>query len=171
MTLGEKIQQLRKAAGLSQEQLAAQLGVSRQSVSKWELNEAVPELSKIVALSELFAVSTDELLRDAPPPAPDSAPQTGVLERVTKLNHAQQKMSAGFRTAAVGLILLALEYLFLPIFGAIQKAHVAGQGFYTDFMKYAHMQPMPTVFFLTALVILLGTALFLLGLWEKKRLS
>ena len=90
---------------------------------------------------------------------------------MTKLNHAQQKMAAGFRTAAVGLVLLALEYLFLPIFGAIQKAHVAGQGFYTDFMKYAHMQPMPTVFFLTVLVILLGAALFLLGLWEKKCLS
>ena len=164
MTLGEKIQQLRKAAGLSQEQLAAQLGVSRQSVSKWELNEAVPELAKIVALS-------DELLKDAPPPTPEDAPQSGVLERVTKLNHAQQKMAAGFRTAAVGLILLALEYLFLPVFGAIQKAHVAGQGFYTDFMKYAQMQPMPTVFLLTALVILLGAALFLLGLWEKKRLS
>ena len=46
MTLGEKIQQLRKAAGISQEQLAEQLDVSRQSISKWELNDAVPEISK-----------------------------------------------------------------------------------------------------------------------------
>ena len=54
MTVGERIQQLRKAAGLSQEQLAEQLDVSRQSVSKWELNDAAPEISKIIALSELF---------------------------------------------------------------------------------------------------------------------
>ena len=65
MTLGEKIQQLRKAAGISQEQLAEQLDVSRQSISKWELNDAVPEISKIIILSELFSVSTDELLKDS----------------------------------------------------------------------------------------------------------
>ena len=53
MTVGERIQQLRKAAGLSQEQLAEQLDVSRQSVSKWELNDAAPEISKIIGTQEL----------------------------------------------------------------------------------------------------------------------
>lgn len=62
MTLGEKILALRKSRGWSQEQLADELNVSRQSVSKWELGEAAPELDKIVLLSKVFSVSTDELL-------------------------------------------------------------------------------------------------------------
>ena len=65
MTLSEKLTRLRKARGMSQEQLAAALGVSRQAVSKWELGEAVPDVSRVVAMSELFGVTTDYLLKDA----------------------------------------------------------------------------------------------------------
>lgn len=64
MTLGEKIQQLRKSSSMSQEQLAEKLKVSRQSISKWELNDAIPDLSKIIMLSELFSVSIDELIKE-----------------------------------------------------------------------------------------------------------
>jgi len=64
MTLGEKIYKLRTQQGLSQEALGERLGVSRQSVSKWETNQSVPELDKIVAVSEVFAVSTDYLLKE-----------------------------------------------------------------------------------------------------------
>lgn len=66
MTLGEKLARLRKARGMSQEQLAAALGVSRQAVSKWELGETVPDVSRVVAMSELFGVTTDYLLKDGP---------------------------------------------------------------------------------------------------------
>ena len=54
MTLGERLIQLRAKAGLSQDTLAEQLGVSRQSVSKWEGGTAMPELVKLISLSELF---------------------------------------------------------------------------------------------------------------------
>ncbi|MCM1184771.1 MAG: helix-turn-helix domain-containing protein [Roseburia sp.] len=64
MTLGEKIYALRGKNGLSQEAFGERLGVSRQSVSKWETDQSVPELEKIVAISELFGVSTDYLLKD-----------------------------------------------------------------------------------------------------------
>lgn len=64
MTLGEKIYKLRSARNLSQEAFGESLGVSRQSVSKWETDQSVPELEKIVAISELFGVSTDYLLKD-----------------------------------------------------------------------------------------------------------
>ena len=66
MTLGAKIQALRTDAGMSQEDLAEQLDVSRQAVSKWELDKTVPDVKYIVALSELFQVSTDYLLKDSP---------------------------------------------------------------------------------------------------------
>ena len=64
MTLGEKIYKLRTEKGFSQEALGEKLGVSRQSVSKWETDQSVPELDKIVAISDLFVVSTDYLLKE-----------------------------------------------------------------------------------------------------------
>lgn len=67
MILKEKIIEQRKRAGLSQEQLAGLLGVTRQSVSKWELGDAVPELEKVLQMSDLFAVTTDYLLKGVSP--------------------------------------------------------------------------------------------------------
>lgn len=64
MILAEKITKLRKQKGWSQEELALRLNVSRQSVSKWESMTSLPDLDKIIKLSELFGVSTDYLLRD-----------------------------------------------------------------------------------------------------------
>ena len=65
LTIGEKIASLRQKAGFSQELLAEKMDVSRQSVSKWEMNQALPQIDKVLLLCELFAVSADELLRDA----------------------------------------------------------------------------------------------------------
>lgn len=64
MTFSEKLTDLRRKAGLSQEQLADRLGVTRQSVSKWEGGTAMPELVKLISLSELFGVSVDYLVKD-----------------------------------------------------------------------------------------------------------
>lgn len=64
MILAEKIMDLRKKNGWSQEELAMQLNVSRQSVSKWESAASIPDLDKIIKLSQIFGVSTDYLLKD-----------------------------------------------------------------------------------------------------------
>lgn len=64
MTMAEKIIRLRKGRGWSQEELAGQLEISRQSVSKWEGGVSVPELDKIVRMSEIFGVTTDYLLKE-----------------------------------------------------------------------------------------------------------
>ncbi len=72
MNLSDKIQKLRKEHGLSQEVFAEKLGVSRQSVSKWESGSALPDTEKIVAISELFGVSTDYLLKNTDPTEPDA---------------------------------------------------------------------------------------------------
>ena len=63
MNLADRIQSLRKAKGISQEQLADQIGVSRQSVSKWESEQSTPDLDKIILLSDFFDVTTDYLLK------------------------------------------------------------------------------------------------------------
>lgn len=59
----ERINLLRKKMGLSQEELANKIGVSRQAVSKWESGQSMPDLDKIIALSDLFGVSTDYILK------------------------------------------------------------------------------------------------------------
>ena len=64
MILADKITALRKKAGWSQEELAEQLGVTRQSVSKWEGAQSVPDMDKVVQMSRLFGVTTDFLLEE-----------------------------------------------------------------------------------------------------------
>lgn len=80
MSIGSKLAQARKAANLTQEQLAERLGVTRQAVSRWESDAAYPETDKIVRMARMLNVSCDYLLRDdiatgdteAPPPDPVS---------------------------------------------------------------------------------------------------
>ena len=64
MTLGQRIQQIRIEHGLSQEEFAEKLGTTRQTVSRWELDQTYPEIAKIVLISKVFAVSTDSILKD-----------------------------------------------------------------------------------------------------------
>ena len=72
MNLSDRIQELRKTKGMSQEELADRVGVSRQAVSKWESEQSTPELDKVVTLSEIFDVTTDYLLKGVEPvPAKD----------------------------------------------------------------------------------------------------
>lgn len=62
MSLGSKIQELRKEKGLSQEKVSEKLEVSRQAISKWELDEAMPDTDNLIKLSNLFDISLDELV-------------------------------------------------------------------------------------------------------------
>lgn len=64
MTFGEKLYHLRTQQGISQEALARKLDVSRQAISRWELGEVVPDTANVLAVSRLFGVSTDYLLRN-----------------------------------------------------------------------------------------------------------
>lgn len=61
--IGARILEYRKAANMSQEEFAAKIGVSRQAVSKWELDKAYPDLDKLMDICEMFGVSIDELIR------------------------------------------------------------------------------------------------------------
>lgn len=98
MGLDERLQELRKSRGLSQEQLAEAAGVSRQAVSKWELGESAPELEKVLALSEFFGVTTDYLLKGS---SPAPTPQKKGWNREA-IGQVQYVVSAGLM--AVGLL-------------------------------------------------------------------
>jgi transcriptional regulator with XRE-family HTH domain len=82
MNISEKILNLRKANNLTQEELADKLNISRQSVSKWESEQAVPDVDKLLALSEIFKVSTDYLLK--PSEIDELSIKTEILEKQQK---------------------------------------------------------------------------------------
>ncbi|MGN0964440.1 MAG: helix-turn-helix domain-containing protein [Dysosmobacter sp.] len=106
MSLGTNICRLRTANNLSQGELAEALGVSRQSVSKWETDASVPELDKMVKLAGLFGVTLDQLVTGEMPPAPEPS-----------LAPPQQGMT-GQRIAAVILTCMAfLVFLVLTVMG------------------------------------------------------
>ena len=97
MLLSEKIMSLRKRNGWSQEELAQQLGVSRQSVSKWESMASMPDIQKIMSMSELFGVSTDYLLKDELEELPATAVTTTAA---TTADDADTATSDGIAGAA-----------------------------------------------------------------------
>lgn len=113
MTLGERICKLRTERNLSQGDLAEALDVSRQSISKWETNSSVPELDKLVKLSELFEISLDELVRDKKP--------TETLQPEQKVIYVE-KAEAHFGKKIVGTVLLCfavLIWLMVSLFGDV----------------------------------------------------
>lgn len=72
MNIADRIQYLRKTKGMSQEELADQIGVSRQAVSKWESEQSTPDLEKIIIMSNLFEVTTDYILKGIEPVSPQN---------------------------------------------------------------------------------------------------
>lgn len=84
MTLGQRIQELRRGLGLSQEELGERMGVSRQAISKWEGDQTIPELDKLIALSKLFGLTVGQLL-GVEQPVPVPAAHSGTPRRIKLL--------------------------------------------------------------------------------------
>ena len=170
MPLSERIVQLRKALGLSQEQLAEQVGVSRQSISKWETGQSAPELEKLVTLSKIFHVSIDELLGNAPAAAePPTCPTP--VDGYIRANLLRRFFTLGWVTSLVGVLALIVEWISLYF---IRNATIAinadhGMGFHTEVLYYAQQPPMNYVITLTIAVILAVIALTVFSLWKTYR--
>ena len=112
MTLSEKLQNLRKAAGLSQEQLAERLNVTRQAVSKWETGEGKPDIDNLLPLAKLLHTTVDYLLDDtADAPRTDTPPTPPQTESVGRELWEQLKSFGrrwgwlgGYAIAAIGAV-------------------------------------------------------------------
>lgn len=130
MILADKIVELRKREGLSQEELAQRIGVSRQSVSKWESAQSTPDMNRILALSEFFGVSTDYLLKDGiegpeaasvgdagTDPAHDNKPEADLLLPVS-METANRFLDSNERnatTVALGVMLCVLSPVMMVV--------------------------------------------------------
>ncbi len=114
MNTSEKILELRKAQGMTQEQLAEQLNVSRQSVSKWESGQAMPEADKLMAISDLFHVTVDYLLR--PSDIDALSIKADALERQQqelKRAFRKRKRIQRFLACCAGIYLMAFAVMML----------------------------------------------------------
>ena len=119
MTFSDKLIALRKKAGWSQEELASQLGVTRQSVSKWEGAQSVPDMDKVVQMSRLFGVTTDFLLKDElseEEPAPEGCVNHSAMQALleeedyTRENKAKSPVIGA--VSGIYWLLVTAVYLF-----------------------------------------------------------
>jgi transcriptional regulator with XRE-family HTH domain len=131
MTLGEKIQDLRRRSAMSQDALAEKLEVSRQAVSKWERDEAMPETDKIVHLARLFGVSTDQLLLDEPIP-PVEPVQMAAPSRTERFIR-RHGYKAGYGLIAWGAVLCVVALVAMIALPCIFSAVFQGSGYQMDF--------------------------------------
>ena len=110
MKFNEKLIELRKTKGLSQEELGNELGVSRQTVSKWELGQSYPDFQKLVILSDFFNISLDKLIKDID------------LDDVRENNSDNEKVSKmyeDFQTAKTALNYLLNFFAFIGVVGIL----------------------------------------------------
>lgn len=128
MIFADKLIRLRKKAGWSQEELAEQMDVTRQSVSKWESAQSIPDLEKIIRLSKLFHVSTDYLLKDEIEEAGYHTNKTYAARHVS-MEKAAAFLSIKDKTAtsiAIAVFLCILSPICLLMLGAVSEVPAYG---------------------------------------------
>ena len=111
MRFEEKIVELRKAKGLSQEELAEQLGVSRQAVSRWELGQTIPDIPNLLQLCELFGVSADYLVREEEQTAAKSDQNAKTIARLTREREKTRYQARKYYYTAWAAVLMAIGFL------------------------------------------------------------
>lgn len=115
MTIGKRIRELRKASGLSQEQLAKQLDVTRQTISNWEANIAQPNLEKIIMISDLFQVSLDQLVKGE---MPKSSHEVN-LDELVQMNWEHRKKMLAFIVGIILFVLGIVTYILVDAIDAV----------------------------------------------------
>jgi Predicted transcriptional regulators len=116
MNLSEKILNLRKANNLTQEELAEQLNVSRQSISKWESEQAIPDVDKLIALGDIFKVSLDYLLK------PSQIDQLSIKTEILEKQQKEMLQKDERRTKFIYCILSCLS-IYLVTFAVYIVGH------------------------------------------------
>lgn len=121
MKFNEKLYNLRKQKGLSQEELAYRLNVSRQTVSKWETGDCVPDMEKLIAISEFFGLSLDELALDKEKENADRGEIAGEWKRSLWTEENKRKVKKGLKIALIALgIIFAIDLVSMILYFTLQ---------------------------------------------------
>lgn len=178
MTLGKKIQLLRNRENISQEELAMELGVSRQAISKWELDASVPDTANIIQLGKFFSVSMDYLLIEEVEKNEDIPV---VQQKTIELNKKFQSIIftvSGLICTGIGLlghliIFLLSTMIKVPVIkkeilanGVIEYSgggSVMGYNYF-DFIGEYRLQALCIFFY-----ILIAAGIFLIAIWKRQK--
>ena len=169
MRLGQKIAALHKKNHLFQEALAEKMNVSRQAVSKWESEQSIPDIEKIVALSELFGVTTDYLLKSGSPSFELNHKDNNLTEELPILSDQQEQgyltaaqKSASLRALAISLIIRSPAILCFSTALMLDLGNLTIQ--LTGCRKI--MNKCATLYWLIAVLLYLGYS-FITNDWER----
>lgn len=132
MTLGEKIQDLRRKSGMSQDDLAEKLDISRQAVSKWERDEAVPETDKIIRIAQEFHVSTDYLLLDQQAPPASGTPREPSAGQQILRGVRRHGYKSGYAMIVAGTVLCIIALLIMLFLPGMGSGAFGMAGSFTD---------------------------------------
>lgn len=123
MKFEEKLMALRKKGGMSQEDLADRLGVSRQAISRWELGATLPDAPNLLKLSDLFGVSVDYLLRDEHETEGDLPPMKEASRKISAYTKKRNKLylvaTIAFVIAAASFLIAALDRMSIHLVGLV----------------------------------------------------
>ena len=111
----------------------------------------------------------DELLKEQYTSYVENVDTKSTIEDIVQMNYINSLIKIGIKTTILGTVLIVLECLFLPVLAIIQKSQVNGQVFYTDFMDYISVQPMPIIYILTIIIICVGIFLVFWGSRRKRK--
>lgn len=115
MRFEEKIVELRKQKGLSQEELAEQLGVSRQAVSRWELGQTLPDIPNLLQLCELFGVSADYLVKDEEQANVKNDQNAKTIARLTREREKVRYQARRYYYTAWAAVLMAIGFMLASV--------------------------------------------------------
>lgn len=124
MSFNNRLYQLRKQKGLSQEELANRLNVSRQTISKWEVGDSTPDMEKLIAISDLFNISLDTLItgkEEEPQPTTTTKPEfiTVLNEKVLTEKNKKKAKSILKVVGIIAGVVLAIDAITMIIYFAI----------------------------------------------------
>lgn len=159
MTFGEKLQKLRKEKGWTQEQLAAQISISRQALSKWELGTAIPDTENVVLISKLFQVSTDYLLNDEYESDEDLPAVHASNQKVSNIYNNKIRVIVGACISGVSLLALLIIGILSSVYPANYietPADVEWTRVYTGLIGFLKMHNLEWLFVLLIITLIGG---------------
>jgi transcriptional regulator with XRE-family HTH domain len=168
MNLGDKITQLRKFSNLSQVQLAEKLNVPCQSIVKWEINESVPDLDKLISISKLYNVTLDELVKDET--ENESGNQRINIESLVEKNREIQKKTILLLSGFISILVSSVAIIILAV---VDEAIVSLKYMiyrYNEVGEYVNAPISYTIPYIVLIVIFcIGLICFLIGIKFQKK--
>lgn len=169
MTFGEKLQKLRKSKGWTQEDLAAQISISRQALSKWEQGAVVPDTENVLQISKIFGVSTDYLLNDDYESDGDIPAVHASAEFLEKNYKSKTRTIIGMCISCLGVVAFVVLYIVGMYSSVTYPASGGTNDVVSGFGVFISANRLEWIVGLCVLTVIAGAGIALSALFQKKK--